>query len=78
TPASSRPKVKGIVFHDREEQALASTLIVSPSQLLQAKDKGKAKMVEPKKPLKKKDQIVIDEKVARNLEAQLQADLEEE
>ncbi|GJS30714.1 hypothetical protein Tco_0491334 [Tanacetum coccineum] len=60
------------------EQALASTLIVSPSQLLQAKDKGKAKMVEPKKPLKKKDQIVIDEEVARNLKAQLQADLEEE
>ncbi|GJR17832.1 hypothetical protein Tco_0966359 [Tanacetum coccineum] len=37
-----------------------------------------AKMVEPKKPLKKKDQIAIDEDVARNLEAQLQAELEEE
>ncbi|GKC68578.1 hypothetical protein Tco_1101176, partial [Tanacetum coccineum] len=43
-----------------------------------AKDKGKAKMVEPEKPLKKKDQIAIDEKVARNLESQLQAKLEEE
>ncbi|GKE29333.1 hypothetical protein Tco_1444717 [Tanacetum coccineum] len=43
-----------------------------------AKDKGKAKMVEPEKPLKKKDQIAIDEEVARNLEAQLQAELEEE
>ncbi|GKB26920.1 hypothetical protein Tco_0866321 [Tanacetum coccineum] len=32
-----------------------------------AKDKGNAKMVEPEKPLKKKDQIAIDEKVARNL-----------
>ncbi|GJV61691.1 putative ribonuclease H-like domain-containing protein [Tanacetum coccineum] len=42
-----------------------------------AKDKGNAKMVEPEKPLKKKDQIAIDEKVARNLEAQLQAELEE-
>ncbi|GJW01114.1 hypothetical protein Tco_1556365 [Tanacetum coccineum] len=29
-------------------------------------------MVEPEKPLKKKDQIAIDEEVARNLEAQLQ------
>ncbi|GJY41363.1 putative ribonuclease H-like domain-containing protein, partial [Tanacetum coccineum] len=48
------------------------------SQLPQAKDKGKAKMVEPKKPLKKKDQIIMDEEVARNLEAQLQAELEEE
>ncbi|GKC21306.1 hypothetical protein Tco_1023456 [Tanacetum coccineum] len=78
TPASSRPKAKGIVFHDQEEQAPASTPIVSPSQLPKAKDKGKAKMVEPEKPLKKKDQIAIDEEVARNLEAQLQAELEEE
>ncbi|GKB52285.1 hypothetical protein Tco_0903038 [Tanacetum coccineum] len=78
TPASSRPKAKGIVFHDQEEQAPASTSIVSPLQLLQAKEKGKAKMVEPEKPLKKKDQIAIDEEVARNLEAQLQAELEEE
>ncbi|GJS15917.1 hypothetical protein Tco_0410389 [Tanacetum coccineum] len=34
-------------------------------------------MVEPEKPLKKKDQIAIDEEVARNLEAQLQGELEE-
>ncbi|GJS08908.1 hypothetical protein Tco_0365704 [Tanacetum coccineum] len=78
TPASSRPKAKGIFFHDQEEQALASTPIVSPLQLPQAKDKGKEKMVEPKKPLKKKDQIAFNEEVARNLEAQLQAELEEE
>ncbi|GJV04212.1 putative ribonuclease H-like domain-containing protein [Tanacetum coccineum] len=78
TPASSRPKAKGIVFHDQEEHAPVSTPIVSPLQLPQAKDKGKAKMTEPEKPLKKKDQIVIDEEVARNLEAQLQAELEEE
>nr|GEZ07629.1 hypothetical protein [Tanacetum cinerariifolium] len=36
------------------------------------------KMIEPKKPLKKKDQIMIDERIVRNLEAQLQAELEEE
>ncbi|GKB88361.1 hypothetical protein Tco_0960633 [Tanacetum coccineum] len=78
TPVSSRPKAKGIVFHDQEEQAPTSTPIVSPLQLPQAKDKGKAKMVEPEKPLKKKDQIAIDEEVTRNLEAQLHAELEEE
>ncbi|GJQ93251.1 hypothetical protein Tco_0004390 [Tanacetum coccineum] len=61
TPASSRPKAKGIVFHDQEEQAPASTPIVSPLQPSQAKDKGKAKMVESEKPLKKKDQIAFDE-----------------
>ncbi|GKE34927.1 hypothetical protein Tco_1454249, partial [Tanacetum coccineum] len=38
--------------------------------LLQAlKDKGKAKMDEPEVPLKKKDQIALDEEMARNLEA---------
>ncbi|GJU63148.1 hypothetical protein Tco_1244983 [Tanacetum coccineum] len=42
------------------------------------KDKGKGKMVEPEVPLKKKDQVALDEEMARNLEAQLQAELIEE
>ncbi|GJZ72262.1 hypothetical protein Tco_0636113 [Tanacetum coccineum] len=42
------------------------------------KDKGKGKMVEPKVPLKKKDQVALDEEMARNLKAQLQAELIEE
>nr|GEX92116.1 retrotransposon protein, putative, unclassified [Tanacetum cinerariifolium] len=43
-----------------------------------AKEKGKGKMVEPERPLKRKDQIMMDEEVAKNLEAQMQAELEEE
>nr|GEX49485.1 hypothetical protein [Tanacetum cinerariifolium] len=39
---------------------------------------SKAKMIEPEKPLKRKDRIMIDEEVARNLEARMQAELEEE
>ncbi|GJX61437.1 hypothetical protein Tco_0294337 [Tanacetum coccineum] len=39
-----------------------------------AKDKGKAKMVEPKKPLKKKDQIMFDKEVAQKLQAQIYAE----
>ncbi|GKD05213.1 hypothetical protein Tco_1180187 [Tanacetum coccineum] len=77
--ASSRPKAKGIVFHDQEEQAPAFTPIVSSSQvsqLPQPKDKGKAKMVEPKKPLNKKDQIALDEELAFRLHAKEQAELE--
>ncbi|GJY52738.1 hypothetical protein Tco_0443585 [Tanacetum coccineum] len=35
-------------------------------------------MVEPEKPLKKKDQILIDEEIAQKLQAQLNAELEEE
>ncbi|GJX11165.1 hypothetical protein Tco_0201024 [Tanacetum coccineum] len=77
--ASKRPKAKGIVFHDQDEQAPAFTLIVSSSQasqLLQTKDKGKGKMVELEKPLEKKDQIVLDEELAVRLHAEEQAELE--
>ncbi|GJV84856.1 hypothetical protein Tco_1524754 [Tanacetum coccineum] len=35
-------------------------------------------MVEPEKPLKKKHQVALDEEIARNLEAQMQAKLIEE
>nr|GEX08323.1 hypothetical protein [Tanacetum cinerariifolium] len=35
-------------------------------------------MIEPEQPLKRKDHIMIDEEVARNLKAQMQAELEEE
>nr|GEW70866.1 hypothetical protein [Tanacetum cinerariifolium] len=44
----------------------------------EAKDKGKGIMVEPKKPLKKKDQITNDKKIAKKLEAQMKAEMEEE
>ncbi|GKD51145.1 hypothetical protein Tco_1280121 [Tanacetum coccineum] len=77
--ASTRPKAKGIVFHDQEEQAPAFTPIVSSSQasqLPQAKHKGKAKMVEPEKPLKKKDQIELDEELALKMHAEEQEKLE--
>nr|GEW33923.1 hypothetical protein [Tanacetum cinerariifolium] len=70
----SIPKAKGIVMQEPEERTIRTTTVPSQS----SKDKGKAKMIEPEKPLKKKDQIMIDEEVARNLEAQLQAELEEE
>ncbi|GJR97895.1 hypothetical protein Tco_0270069 [Tanacetum coccineum] len=80
TVTSVRPRAKGIIFHDQEEQVLASTKTFSSlqSQLPQVKDKGKGKMVEPKKPLKKKDQIALDEEMAKNLEAQMQTELIEE
>ncbi|GJR00204.1 hypothetical protein Tco_0523188 [Tanacetum coccineum] len=48
------------------------------NELTLAKDKGKEIMVEPERPLKKKDQVALDEEMARNLEAQMQAKLIEE
>ncbi|GJX42985.1 hypothetical protein Tco_0259661 [Tanacetum coccineum] len=41
-------------------------------------DKGKGIMIEPERPLKIKDQIAADEELARQLEAEMQAEIEEE
>nr|GEV59716.1 putative ribonuclease H-like domain-containing protein [Tanacetum cinerariifolium] len=70
TTAITTPKSKGIVFH---EQVQAHIPTVSSS-----KDKGKAKMIEPEKPLKKKDQITLDEEVARKLKVEMKAEMDEE
>ncbi|GJT24620.1 hypothetical protein Tco_0894557 [Tanacetum coccineum] len=48
------------------------------SQPSMIKDKGKAIMIEPEVPLKRKDQVALDEDLARNLQAQLEAELIEE
>ncbi|GJR98954.1 hypothetical protein Tco_0271128 [Tanacetum coccineum] len=73
----TRPKARGIVVQE-PSKFTTTTSPLQPSQLPQAKDKGKAKMVEPEKPLKKKDQIMFDKEVAQKLQAQLDAELEEE
>nr|GEU92296.1 hypothetical protein [Tanacetum cinerariifolium] len=66
TTAITTPRAKGIIFH---EQVQAHIPTISSS-----KDKGKAKMIEPEKPLKKKDRIALDEEVARRqLAKQIQA-----
>nr|GFC06200.1 hypothetical protein [Tanacetum cinerariifolium] len=64
TTSITTPRDKGIVFH---EQVQAHIPTVSSS-----KDKGKEKMIELEKPLKKKDQITLDEEVARKLEAKME------
>ncbi|GJU99773.1 hypothetical protein Tco_1329044 [Tanacetum coccineum] len=83
TVTSVRPRAKGIIFHDQEEHIPASTKTFSSSQSqlsqVKGKGKGKGKLVEPEVPFKKtKDQVALDEEMARNLEAQLQAELIEE
>nr|GFB17031.1 hypothetical protein [Tanacetum cinerariifolium] len=76
---SEKSKEKAKERRSKEKSNKTTTRpIVPPQQKLNPKDKGKGKMVEPKNLLKKKDQIMIDKEVARNLEAQLQAESEEE
>ncbi|GJQ97785.1 hypothetical protein Tco_0008924 [Tanacetum coccineum] len=46
-----------------------TTIISSQPLLAKVQDKGKEKMIEPEKPLKKKDQISFDEEIASKLQA---------
>nr|GEV15646.1 putative ribonuclease H-like domain-containing protein [Tanacetum cinerariifolium] len=52
--------------------------VVTIAEDVKAKDKGKGIMMEPEKPLKKKDQIAFDEEVARKLKVEMKAKMEEE
>ncbi|GJR69869.1 hypothetical protein Tco_0015934 [Tanacetum coccineum] len=60
TAPSTIPKAKGITFRDADERTTRTLTSVSS---LSIKDKGKAKMDEPEVPLKKKDQIALDEDI---------------
>ncbi|GKA78037.1 hypothetical protein Tco_0784574 [Tanacetum coccineum] len=71
TTAITRPKARGVIVQEPSEFT-TTTSPSQPSQLPQAKDKGKAKMVEPEKPLKKKDQIMYDQE--NNVQAMIEAD----
>ncbi|GJS00889.1 hypothetical protein Tco_0317397 [Tanacetum coccineum] len=77
TTTTTRPKARGVVVQELSEFKTTSSPLQA-SELPQAKDKGKEIMVEPERPLKKKDQVSLDEEMARNLEAQMQAELIEE
>nr|GEU43463.1 putative ribonuclease H-like domain-containing protein [Tanacetum cinerariifolium] len=77
TTVSTRPNKKEIIMQEPSETP-SSKPIVSSQQPSQPKDKCKAKMVEPERPLKRKKQIIMDEQIAKDLEAQMQADLKEE
>nr|GEV91114.1 hypothetical protein [Tanacetum cinerariifolium] len=77
TAVSTRPKEKGIIMQVPSKTPSPKTIVFS-QQLPQAKDKGKGIMVEPEKPLKRKDQIALDEEVVRKLEAQMKAEIKEE
>ncbi|GJZ60422.1 hypothetical protein Tco_0616238 [Tanacetum coccineum] len=64
TAPSTIPKAKSITFRDPGESTTRTKLTPIPSNI---KDKGKAKMIEPEKPLKKTEQIRLDEELAFKL-----------
>ncbi|GKE90910.1 hypothetical protein Tco_1572005, partial [Tanacetum coccineum] len=73
TTTTTRPKARGVVVQEPSE------FRTSPeAQSSKSKDKGKAIMIEPEVPLKRKDQVALDEDLARNIQAQLDAKILEE
>ncbi|GJX04559.1 hypothetical protein Tco_0190475 [Tanacetum coccineum] len=72
---TTRPKARGVVV---QEPSKFRTTTSSPQASQPSNTKDEAIMIEPEVPLKKKDQVALDEEMARNLEAQLQAELIEE
>ncbi|GKA03779.1 ribonuclease H-like domain-containing protein, partial [Tanacetum coccineum] len=68
---SARPKTKGVVMQEPSESTPTISLqLPSQAKGQGLKDKGKAKMIEPEKPLKKKDQIKFDEEEALRLQVE--------
>nr|GEX54032.1 hypothetical protein [Tanacetum cinerariifolium] len=64
-------KRKGVTIQDPVE----TTTIATVEPKVQAKDKGKAILIEEPKPLKRQAQIKLDEEVARQLEVELNVDI---
>nr|GEX26951.1 hypothetical protein [Tanacetum cinerariifolium] len=71
TKASVPRKIRCVIIQDPEETTTTAT--VQPK--VQAKDKGKAILIKEPKSLKRQEQIKLDEEVARQLEAELNADI---
>ncbi|GJR03492.1 hypothetical protein Tco_0526476 [Tanacetum coccineum] len=64
TTTTTRPKDKGVVVQEPSEFKVPQEIKPSSS-----KDKGKGIMIEPEVPLNRKDQIALDEQIARDLSA---------
>ncbi|GJU22096.1 hypothetical protein Tco_1155438 [Tanacetum coccineum] len=73
TTTTIRPKAKGVVVQEPSEFRVPQE--AQPSIY---KDKGKGIMIEPKVPLKIKDQIALDEQFTRDIQAKLDVKLIEE
>ncbi|GJU98969.1 hypothetical protein Tco_1328240 [Tanacetum coccineum] len=73
TTTTSRPKDKWVVV-----QEPSKFRVLQETQPSSSKDKGKGIRFEPEVPLKRKDQIALDEQIARDIQAKLDAELLEE
>ncbi|GJW66903.1 hypothetical protein Tco_0121327 [Tanacetum coccineum] len=60
-----KPKVRGVRIQEPSEFTTTTTT-TTPTASKPSQDKGKAKMIESEKPLKKKDQIMYDQEVVKS------------
>ncbi|GKD00464.1 hypothetical protein Tco_1170738, partial [Tanacetum coccineum] len=70
TTTTIRPKDRGVVVQEPSEFR-----VPQKTQPSSSKDKGKGIMIKPEVPLKRKDQIALDEQIARDIQAKLDAEL---
>nr|GEW59580.1 hypothetical protein [Tanacetum cinerariifolium] len=63
---TSKPKIRGIIIRDHEEPGESRT--TTTVSLKKSQNKGKAKMIKEPMKSKKKDQILLDEEVAKKLQ----------
>nr|GEZ06366.1 hypothetical protein [Tanacetum cinerariifolium] len=71
--AASTRRRKGVVIRDPEEESTTFSFIPADTK---SKDKGKRIMIEEPKPLKKKQQVEMDEEYARKLHVELNKDID--
>ncbi|GKC17298.1 hypothetical protein Tco_1014080, partial [Tanacetum coccineum] len=73
TATTIRPKDRGVVIQEPSEFR-----VPQETQPSSSKDNGKGIMIESEVPLKRKDQIALDEQIAKDIQAKLDAELLEE
>ncbi|GJT68072.1 hypothetical protein Tco_1019552 [Tanacetum coccineum] len=73
TTTTTRLKARGVVVQEPSKFRAPQE-----AQPLISKDKGKGIMIKPGVPLKRKDQIAVDEQIARDIQDKLDAELIEE
>ncbi|GKC50739.1 hypothetical protein Tco_1073484, partial [Tanacetum coccineum] len=70
TTTTTRPRDRGVVVQEPSEFRVPQETQPSSSS-----DKGKGIMIKPEVPLKRKDQIALDEQIARDIQAKLDVEL---
>nr|GFA70047.1 hypothetical protein [Tanacetum cinerariifolium] len=66
---NSKPKIRGIIIRDHKEPGESRTTTTVSSK--KSQNKGKAKMIKEPMKSKKKDQILLDEEVAKKLQDEI-------